>query len=501
MVYAVVYSLLLLNTDLHVAQGNHARMTRSEFIRNTMSTVRDQRDHEELMGHKKRSALSNRNWESELEYYLKEMYISVKNYQILQPLSRKSSLSKRGSILGNRRVIGLKRSVNSIIRKSGRESILVLDGYDQVPSASMSPPPPAPPRSSISSGYTRPLTPSSMKSPRRESFSSTNSSAASFSSRCGSPTMMPQQQQQHTQQPMMQYLNSHASSLFSSRPPYYKEGVVMRKHLLENANHKARHREWRECYLEVQDGELRMFALQPSQSQLGDKSLFRHSSAAHFNLSDIGSSSSSSNNNRLSNRPCSPASFGGVLPSNSSSSSSSNNNKWGMHSQLVGKITLNHTLANPLPPPGYNRQRPHVFAIQQSDGGVYLFQASNAEQTHEWVSTCNYWAARESKEPLPGGVGNMEYGWGACLSDVVMDLDAARKGYDQKVNYFSTQDPDSIMIHDWMPPTATMVSSQLNEKEQYEALQKHLVDLNEEINQHRDIKSKIMIKVHVINFI
>lgn len=273
----------------------------------------------------------------------------------------------------------------------------------------------------------------------------------------------------------------------------------MRKHLLENANHKARHREWRECYLEVQDGELRMFALQPSQSQLGDKSLFRHSSAAHFNLGDIGNSS---NSNRLSSRPCSPASFGGVLPSNSSSSgSSSNNNKWGMHSQLVGKIALNHTLANPLPPPGYNRQRPHVFAIQQSDGGVYLFQVSNAEQTHEWVSTCNYWAARESKEPLPGGVGNMEYGWGACLSDVVMDLDAARKGYDQKVNYFSTQDPDSIMIHDWMPPTATMVSSQLNEKEQYEALQKHLVDLNEEINQHRDIKSKIMIKVRVICYI
>lgn len=71
-VYAVVYSLLLLNTDLHVAQGNHARMTRSEFIRNTMSTVRDQRDHEEQMGHKNRSAaLVDRNWESEVEYYLK----------------------------------------------------------------------------------------------------------------------------------------------------------------------------------------------------------------------------------------------------------------------------------------------------------------------------------------------------------------------------------------------------------------------------------------------
>lgn len=59
------------------------------------------------------------------------MYISVKNYQILQPLTRKTSLSKRGSILGSRRVIGLKRSVNSIIRKSGRESMMATEVFDQ----------------------------------------------------------------------------------------------------------------------------------------------------------------------------------------------------------------------------------------------------------------------------------------------------------------------------------------------------------------------------------
>jgi hypothetical protein len=59
------------------------------------------------------------------------MYISVKNYQILQPLTRKISLTKRGSILGSRRVIGLKRSVNSIIRKSGRESMVAVEAFDQ----------------------------------------------------------------------------------------------------------------------------------------------------------------------------------------------------------------------------------------------------------------------------------------------------------------------------------------------------------------------------------
>jgi hypothetical protein len=82
---------------------------------------------------------------------------------------------------------------------------------------------------------------------------------------------------------MIQYMNAHASSLFSSRPPYFKEGVVMRKHLLETATQKAKHRDWRECYLEVgQDGDLKMYALQQPQLY-GDKSLFRHSSAINFN--------------------------------------------------------------------------------------------------------------------------------------------------------------------------------------------------------------------------
>jgi hypothetical protein len=131
--------------------------------------------------------------------------------------------------------------------------------------------------------------------------------------------MMPQQQQHQSHyQPIIQYMNTHASSLFSSRPPYYKEGVVMRKHLLENATHKARHREWRECYLEVgQDGELRMYALQGNGSnQLGDKSLFRHSSAAHFNLSDALLSSSSNNKPTNTLKPSGSASFSGASPNN-----------------------------------------------------------------------------------------------------------------------------------------------------------------------------------------
>ena len=43
-VHAVVYSILLLNTDLHVAQGDHKKMSRSAFVRNTMNAARAQYD-------------------------------------------------------------------------------------------------------------------------------------------------------------------------------------------------------------------------------------------------------------------------------------------------------------------------------------------------------------------------------------------------------------------------------------------------------------------------
>ncbi|KAI9254890.1 hypothetical protein BY458DRAFT_520605 [Sporodiniella umbellata] len=376
-VYAVVYSLLLLNTDLHVAQGKHARMTRSEFIKNTMATLSEQEE----------SAGQRSSWEAEVENYLKDLYLSVKQHQILQPLSQQSA-KRKSSLLGNRRVAGLKRSVNSMIRKSGIVDSMILP-EDFYPTSMA-------PRVSVSS---------SSHQTRRESFSS--SSQASFSSRPGSPTL--------------------SQGLFCPKALTSQEGRVIRKHLFESQGVKAKHREWKECSLEIN---------------------------AHGELTMSG----------LENRKQS-------------------SNGW------LGKMALNHTLSNLLPPPGYSRHRPFVFAIQQADGGVYLFQTASHEQALGWVSTCNYWAARTSKGPLAGGIGNMEYGWGHCLDDVVMDLDAIESGA-----HFTLEDPDQVTIHAWQPPSASMVSSTLDEGEQLVCVQAYLEELNEAINEHRERKSKLTIK-------
>src|ERR1700742_2958511 len=55
------------------------------------------------------------------------------------------------------------------------------------------------------------------------------------------------------------------------------------------------------------------------------------------------------------------------------------------------------------------------MVLTLSNGGVSFFQAGTEELVGEWVRTCNYWAARQSKEPLAGGVSNMEYGWNRVM--------------------------------------------------------------------------------------
>lgn len=60
---------MLLNTDLHVAQGNYTRMTRQEFIRNTMAAVHDQRSVSDEI--ESGSSKFSKEWEADVEAYLR----------------------------------------------------------------------------------------------------------------------------------------------------------------------------------------------------------------------------------------------------------------------------------------------------------------------------------------------------------------------------------------------------------------------------------------------
>lgn len=183
------------------------------------------------------------------------------------------------------------------------------------------------------------------------------------------------------------------------------------------------------------------------------------------------------------------------------------------NAQSVGSVQLAHSLAHALPPPGYNKHRPHCMVLTLANGGVYFFQAGTEELVNEWVSTCNYWAARTSKEPLVGGVSNMEYGWSrvsdgihirTTSEDTSREIDrtdtvSVRSGRSsrskfgwregiQTVRAPSSPWSDRTYVNDWKPPIPPSISSINDEETQLEALQKYVGTLKKDLKHHNELR-------------
>lgn len=194
----------------------------------------------------------------------------------------------------------------------------------------------------------------------------------------------------------------------------------------------------------------------------------------------------------------------------------------------MGSIHLSHSLAHALPPPGYNK-RPHCMVLTVANRGVYFFQAGTEELVNEWVSTCNYWAARTSKEPLAGGVSNMEYGWNKVMdiyghdrsrsqSDLsaepdISDTVSVRSGKSTRSKYgwrdatatvrgpYSSPRVDKTFINDWKPPLPPTVSSVHDEEAQLDALRKHVSSLKKDLETHNELRESMSLLVSfVINW-
>lgn len=193
-----------------------------------------------------------------------------------------------------------------------------------------------------------------------------------------------------------------------------------------------------------------------------------------------------------------------------------------------------------MPSPGYNKSRPHVFILTLPSGGTYFFQAGTQDLITEWVLTCNYWSARSSKEPLSGGVSNMEYGWnrvnlstgegagegedgeeddGNSLEAIsILTTPSIRSGKSGK-SHLSTysrngssslgqslgttssstnrtgtgllspvNSNDKILIQDWKIPTVPNGISYLTEEEQLNNFKKYFNILKCELLDHKNLK-------------
>ncbi|KPV74837.1 uncharacterized protein RHOBADRAFT_53773 [Rhodotorula graminis WP1] len=237
--------------------------------------------------------------------------------------------------------------------------------------------------------------------------------------------------------------------------PWAKEGILSRKHYWESSGKRAKDKGWVQAFVVVSQGELQMFRF------------------------DGGGGSGGGGSARVT---------GGV-----------GGGDWTANASAVGSVSLIHALCSAMPPPGYSRERPHCFVLTLPGGGSYFFQAGTPDLVAEWVSTCNYWAARHSKEPLSGGVSNIEYGWNRVADststaggdDDLEEIASIRSGHSRR-SYASSAFHSSALgagadrthVNEWKPPQVPLVPSHLGEEAQLDALSRHSAIVQRELAQH-----------------
>ncbi|KAI0035843.1 hypothetical protein K488DRAFT_82603 [Vararia minispora EC-137] len=535
-VHAVSYSLLLLNTDLHVAELS-SRMSKGQFVRNTLATIRMQlrperdrstsdltyEDDDAGLGatdtvkpRAKRSdsitswnsitrdmltgagssgqlaksndsavsvaATSNaesktpstlvapivydRNWESDMESLLKDMYNAIKNQQVLQnvPDARPSTGSGPPGTVGRNRSLRVQQPDRLTTLKRGSirgiQSILGAQGGSPYGGAS-----PLDGRASPAPSFA-----TSANEALLGSTLSFMTPALGFASNLSHTIIREQQEDDERSGESAGTADTTISitdeELALLGPPWAKEGMLCRKQYNESAGKRARSKAWLDVFVVIQKGELSMFV------------------------------------------------FGGQADGPGAHAVVVGGGNWLENARPVGTLLLAHALAHALPPPGYNRQRPHCMVLTLASGAVYFFQAGTEELVNEWVQTCNYWAARQSKEPLAGGVSNMEYGWnrvadplhaddesvrGVSVSASVpsQDFDAVsvrsgRSKFAQTVRGGASPWQDRTFVNEWKAPQPPAVASVHDEEAQLEALRRHVSAMTQELQEHNDLRTPMV---------
>ncbi|KAL1851805.1 hypothetical protein Plec18170_006108 [Paecilomyces lecythidis] len=249
--------------------------------------------------------------------------------------------------------------------------------------------------------------------------------------------------------------------------PWAKEGNLKHKHHLEAVDKKAKDRNWNDCFAVIQQGWMRLFSFNASTKSMRQKKAKNGS---------------------------------GIV----------GGGNWMENAEEVWKFLLRQTIASALPPPGYSKSRPHVWALSLPTGAVHLFQAGTPEIVKEFVTTANYWSARLSKEPLVGGVSNIEYGWSdSVINSAVIHADtrsppgsagAARPSLQSSIRSSIDQQgvrpklpADRVTISDWTPPQQSMVASNLPEEEQLKALQNYVKNVETELQKHNELRPAMIL--------
>jgi len=551
-VHTICYSLLLLNTDLHLADIGH-KMTRTQFVRNAMPTLRrhaheangnnnltpsaerpftfhseeaarrpsvdqdtptalpnyrpvdrlareDSADYDGIHG--KSGPLvdapfigTEKGWEEKIEEVLKAFYTSISrqplplygsqadhnpamqqsgNFLSLtgnmlrrtpSTLSKAQSDTYRGRLGADSRSLGTRWPGKA--RSRPRLSQAVGMGSSRTSldeqSSGWSP--------SISSTWSKASLGKTLTSMSVESFGTEHThgdyqSSIGFANALSQAIIRDDQLEVPVDEGVKAAPLLEDESLELDGAPWAKEGILKHKCHLEGVDKRSKDRNWNDCFAVIEKGWMRLFSFSMTAKSLRNKARNRTP--------------------------------GGVV----------GGGNWQDSAEEVWKLALRHTIASSLPPPGYSKQRPYVWALSLPTGAVHLFSVGTPDIVKEFVTTANFWSARLSKEPMMGGVSNMEYGWSDGVVNQALTSGAdtfngianrrpstqmsMRSSFDHSGNAFRPKLPgDKTHINDWSPPQQSMFASQLLEVDQLKALQAYVHNVEEELQKHNELRGSM----------
>uniref|UniRef100_L2FKV3 Sec7 domain-containing protein n=1 Tax=Colletotrichum fructicola (strain Nara gc5) TaxID=1213859 RepID=L2FKV3_COLFN len=532
-IHTICYSIMLLNTDLHLADIDQ-KMTRSQFVKNTMTTITQAvaesapeaferptilpgKTNSSLGGDDSRPSIeerfvsrrlsfrppprnedgssefhdecgplvkapfdgSMRAWESQVEIVLKDIYTSIRDERL--PLFGADPSKNLTPTTNSLSVIGMLKRTPSVLKQVttsyGQSGILFVENelrgrkFDLEPFGFVGDMEQALAGQNAnldSIGFANALSQAII----RDDESAFGKAASIMSDELKSAQLLEDE------------------SLELAGPPWVKEGIVIHKHHLDGIDKKAKDRHWNEVFAVVQKGQMSIFSFGTAKSSVGRKSRGRNAKG--------------------------PAVVGG--------------GNWQDNATNLGTFSLRQTLASALPPPGYSRARPHVWALSLPSGAVHLFQVGTPEISKEFVTTANYWSARLSTHPLVGGISNIEYGWSDAIINnaLVTAINEQATGQSPGRNSrpgSSTANPrpsfssgtfrsgsidhgsggaygasrgaklpgDRITISDWAPPAQSMRPSNLPEEEQLESLTSYVKGIEDELQTHNQLRSPMLL--------
>ncbi|CAO3633532.1 unnamed protein product [Cunninghamella blakesleeana] len=266
---------------------------------------------------------------------------------------------------------------------------------------------------------------------------------------------------------------------------FFKEGWVMRKHLMKDQQQKPKEQHyWKLCYITLLNGQL---FIQSASSSFSNRYCWGKS---HHRTSSFISSPHLNFKHYWSDRNQWKLDYRRKSKLLEYDYHDKNFKSLGKKERIDLKHSLTHLIS------GGGGKRKHVLSLKLADGSSLLFEVSTIKKAREWEFIMNYWAGLQSKIPLEGSVTNLDYfGNHDNHHHHQPNQIGAKK---EKKDHLTVGSPSSSSlllssynIPTWEYPIATMIQSQNSLDDQLTAIDNYIQSLHDQLNQHQDLIKQI----------